>query len=268
MIELSRSQVDDLRQLLQFCAELDAELVIIGAIAYQIHFPEDARHTSDIDLAVALDLDDFEDLTERLGQAGWTQTESREHRWRAAYGTLLDLIPAGEGLRRAKQIIWPKSQFTMSLVGFDHVFSDSKAVTLAEDLAVRVIPPPVLMLMKIVAFLDDQYGRQKDLSDIRALMSRYAAESERLFSDTAVAAGLDFTLANASLLGADMDALCSEEERDVVRRFVEAVRDESKPAWLAFVNAAPPGSLGRNEQTALAQLQTFSESFGRSRQRA
>ena len=254
MIELSESQVEDLRQLLQLCAELDAEIVIIGAIAYQIHFPEDMRHTGDIDSAVALDLDDFESLTRSLTQAGWSQKESREHRWRAANGTLLDIIPAGQTLREARQITWPQTEFTMSLVGFDHVFSDAQTFTLAEGLTVRVIPPVVLMLLKIVAFMDDHHRRQKDLSDIRALMSRYEADSDRLFSETAAHEGLDFSLANSFLLGADMNGICSEEERDVVRRFVAELRDESKPAWMAFVKAAA-GSLERNEHTAPGSAQ-------------
>lgn len=51
--------------------------------------------------------------------------------FRSATGSL---IPAGTELHKAKQITWPESQFTMSLVGFDHVFSDSEAVELAPNL--------------------------------------------------------------------------------------------------------------------------------------
>src|ERR1700722_15865189 len=62
MPELTDNQIADLRVLQHRCAALGAELVIIGAIAYQIHFPAESRHTGDIDFAVALDLDEFAEL--------------------------------------------------------------------------------------------------------------------------------------------------------------------------------------------------------------
>jgi len=62
MPELTDNQIADLRALQHRCAALGAELVIIGAIAYQIHFPAESRHTGDIDFAVALDLDEFAEL--------------------------------------------------------------------------------------------------------------------------------------------------------------------------------------------------------------
>ena len=84
MVELTEGQIADLHELQQFCAELNTDLVIIGAIAYQYHFPREDRHTSDIDSAVALDLDDFAELERRLETAKWTQTPNREHRWHRA----------------------------------------------------------------------------------------------------------------------------------------------------------------------------------------
>ena len=65
MPELTDNQIADLRVLQHRCAALGAELVIIGAIAYQIHFPAESRHTGDIDFAVALDLDEFAELERR-----------------------------------------------------------------------------------------------------------------------------------------------------------------------------------------------------------
>jgi hypothetical protein len=54
MITLTAAQVEDLGQLQHLCKELKAELVIIGAVAYQHSFPNEVRHTSDIDTVVAL----------------------------------------------------------------------------------------------------------------------------------------------------------------------------------------------------------------------
>jgi hypothetical protein len=138
MPELTDNQIADLRVLQHRCAALGAELVIIGAIAYQIHFPAESRHTGDIDFAVALDLDEFAELERRLLADGWVRFANREHRWRSAQATILDLIPAGPKLREAKQITWPISQFKMSLVGFDHVFATAQPVQLAPDLTLKV----------------------------------------------------------------------------------------------------------------------------------
>jgi predicted nucleotidyltransferase len=257
MVELTAAQIADLHELQQLCAELQTEVVIIGAIAYQYHFPREDRHTGDIDSAVALDLDDFAELERRLLAAHWRRTPNREHRWRSARGTLLDLIPAGPELRKAKQVTWPESQFTMSLVGFDHVFSDAESVELAPNLTVKIIPSVVLMLLKIVAFLDDQNRRAKDLLDIRSMLSCYEEDSERIFSDVVLDAKLaDFSLANAFLLGVDLRSLCNLDELLAVREFVKTVGDESKPAWVAFVRAAPQGG-ERNEEHAGAQLEAF-----------
>jgi len=44
MPELTDNQIADLRVLQHRCAALGADLVIIGAIAYQIHFPAESRH--------------------------------------------------------------------------------------------------------------------------------------------------------------------------------------------------------------------------------
>ena len=217
MVELTQEQIADLHQLLHFCTELNTDLVIIGAIAYQYHFPQEERHTGDIDSAVALDLSDFAQLEKRLQAAKWTRTTNREHRRRSSLGTLLDLIPAGIELRKAKQATWPESQFTMSLIGFDHVFSDAVTVELAPGLTLKVIPAIVLMLLKIVAFLDDQQRRAKDLLDIRSILELYEDNSERIFSDVVLDAGLtDVGLANAFLLGIDLHALCTLEELAVV----------------------------------------------------
>jgi hypothetical protein len=45
MPELTQNQIADLRALEDRYRSLGADLVIIGAIAYQVHFPREDRHT-------------------------------------------------------------------------------------------------------------------------------------------------------------------------------------------------------------------------------
>src|ERR1700730_4328398 len=99
MPELTDNQIAYLRVLQNHCGALGAELVVIGAIAYQVHFPAESRHTGDIDFAIALELDEFAELERRLLADGWVRFADREHRWRSVQSTILDLIPAGPRLR-------------------------------------------------------------------------------------------------------------------------------------------------------------------------
>jgi predicted nucleotidyltransferase len=259
MPEFTEDQITDLRMLRDHCVALGADLVVIGAIAYQVHFPAEARHTGDIDFAVALDLNEFAELGRRLQLDGWIQFVNREHRWRSAEGTIMDLLPAGPKLREAKQVTWPASQFTMSLVGFEHVFTSAQPVKFSPDLTLKVISPTALMLLKIVALLDDPSRRVKDLDDVRGLLTEYEADSERLFSDVVIDARLaDFGLAPAFLLGVDVRALCTPEELATVNAFLAAM-SENHPAWMSFVRARGVGE--HVEEDARAQLDAFRRGF-------
>ena len=46
-------------------------------------------------------------------------------------------------------------------------------------------------------------------------------------------------VANAYLLGLDLRSICIDEEVGTVRKFLAIVSDDTKPAWLGFVKAAP-----------------------------
>jgi predicted nucleotidyltransferase len=259
MITLSQDQMDDLRELQEHCAQLSTEFVIIGAIAYQYNFPDEGRHTGDIDIALALDLPDFGEMDKRLKAGGWIRDPRREHRRRSRRGSFVDLLPAGHELRKAGHITWPESGFTMSLVGFNHVFSEALEVEVAPQLIVKVVPAPVLMLLKIVAFMDDHYRREKDLSDIRSVLALYQADDERVYSDAVLEARLeDIDLASAYLIGWDLGSLCTMEELAVVNRFIAAVSAGGGAAPAMFVRAATRASR-RNEHSGQAEILAFTK---------
>lgn len=232
-------------------------------MAYKFHFPETERYTTDIDLTVALDLDDFAGLARMLTKLGWERDQKREHRWRSPRGTLIDLLPAGTKLREAKMLIWPESRFLMSLVGFDHVFAEAEAIKINNSLTVNVALVPALALLKIVAFLDRPYERQRDLDDLRGILSQYKEGSDRLFSDEVQAANLsDFSLTNAFLLGVDLRALCTAEEAPVVETFLARVSNEGDALWMLFVRAGRQAG-DRVEEVARMQLAAFGQGFRR-----
>jgi predicted nucleotidyltransferase len=144
---------------------------------------------------------------------------------------MVDLLPAGPKLRSAGSIQWPISQFEMSLTGFEHVFPNALDTPLANGARIRVMPPIVTVLLKIIAYTEDPYRRAKDLDDIRPVLGRYESESDRLFSDTVFDAELpDFSVANAFLLGLDLRSLATKEDATYIRRFLACFlsRDEEK----------------------------------------
>jgi predicted nucleotidyltransferase len=63
------------------------------------------------------------------------------------------------------------------------VFATAQPLQFAPDLTLEVTSSTALMLRKIVAFMDDQQRRAKDLGDIRGLLVQYEADSDRIFSD-------------------------------------------------------------------------------------
>jgi predicted nucleotidyltransferase len=191
---LTPDQIADLAGISQICKELGADLVVIGATSLLILMGDLGRFTRDVDLTVARDFDEFERLTMRLAAIGWTLAPKLEHRWIAPRRTIKNLL-AGAELRRSGSITWPASQFKMSLAGFDHVFAGAVDVNLPGGMTIRVAPPIVTALLKIIAWVDDPYRRAKDLQDIRIVLRRYEQESDRLFSNAVFDAELpDFRI--------------------------------------------------------------------------
>lgn len=225
---LTPAQLEDLAQLHGVAEPFAAEVAIIGAAAL-LCFVDMGWFTRDIDLVVALDLEDFAAFADQLRTRGWTQEARREHRWRGPSGSIIDLLPAGPGLRQAKRITWPDSEFEMSLVGFEHVFARALPFSFAGGVQYRVAPPPVIALLKIVAFMDDPYRRKKDLLHLMELFRRYEAASDRIFSDEVFAAELeDIGYANAFLLGMDVGTIANDEEFGILSAFLQdrSISDE------------------------------------------
>jgi predicted nucleotidyltransferase len=226
-------QTEAAKQLKDICDTLHAEIVVIGAMAYLSWIEDPHRHTLDIDVAVAVDLDDYQRLVALLRTSGWEQEPKREHRWTTPEGVRIDIIPAGPALRASNILEWPISGMRMSLVGFEHVFKDSIPHLLGSGLNLKVIPLPVVALLKIVSYEDDPHRRQKDVQDFAVILKRCDPDDSRRFGDDVIAAGLEYEVAGAFLIGKDLGPLCSPEERQLLVNFIAKLRDtESRPSQL------------------------------------
>jgi len=84
---VTEEQVHDFRSLLDACSRFQTEPVVIGAVAYKAFIEDKERFTDDIDLAVALDLEDFQSLTRSLIDRGWKRDPRQVQRWFAPRGS-------------------------------------------------------------------------------------------------------------------------------------------------------------------------------------
>lgn len=89
--------------------------VIIGATALGFYFDMRWRKTADVDLAVAVTLDD---LTVLAARPGWSRHPKKEHEFTSPSGAKLDLLPVGPKLLAAGRLQWGNGD-SMNLAGID-----------------------------------------------------------------------------------------------------------------------------------------------------
>ncbi|MGH2395844.1 MAG: hypothetical protein ACRDFW_02425 [bacterium] len=246
------------------CAELGVDVVVVGAVAYGAWLEDPWRSTSDVDVAVALDLDDLQELKSRLTTAGFERDPQQEHRWYAPNHVPVDFILAGPKLRESKEIRWPETGTVMSLLGFEHVFREAVAFEVRPGRTIKIVSLPVYALLKIAAYFDrPEAGR--DVRDIASLLERYEKESDLRFSTPVLDAGVTFQEAGAYLLGLDLGNLCSADEADLVERFIQMATDRDSRGYTQLVKLAP-SILGDDKETAVvAQIDAFGRGFHESR---
>lgn len=88
---LTNQQLQDVAQVHLIAEEFAADIVIIGAAAL-LWFIDLGRFTRDIDLVIALELEQFAMFSVRLNSRGWIQDRAREHRWRGPADQSLTLF--------------------------------------------------------------------------------------------------------------------------------------------------------------------------------
>ena len=263
---LSSAQTHDLVALQKFCDSLATPIVVIGALAYQAFISGSHRYTVDVDVAMALELDEYDRFKDKLIEDGWEHDRNQEQRWRGPSGSMVDILPTGPKARRVGHITWPESEMRMSLVGFEHVFLDAVHFELAPGFRMKVVPPPVLFLLKVVAFLDDEQRRAKDLEDIHGLVKLYEWESERLYSEEVFDAELpDIQFAPAFLLALEVGKICNPEELRLVRSFLARARNTAFPLFHTLLTYE--GRTAEAEQTMAQRLEVFELGLNTSEQK-
>jgi predicted nucleotidyltransferase len=209
------------------------QAVIIGATALGFYCDMSWRRTADVDLVVALELDEFPGaLPER---PGWLQDTRKEHEFRSPQGVKLDLLPAGRKLLEVGHISW-RGGHQMSLAGMDLAFRHAESHAVDED-SVLVAPPRVISVLKMVSYCDRPMDRERDLEDIAHLLDACDHDSDRRWEE---AAGREYDLAPAYLLGLDVGrTLETAVHRELVDTFLARVSDPDAIEHAIMRNRGP-----------------------------
>jgi predicted nucleotidyltransferase len=237
-------------------------IVLVGASALACSIDMSWRATRDLDISVAISIDDYPGGLSDL--PGWTPHPKLEHEWLSPRGVPIDVFPAGDEHLRAGFITWPKSGFRMSLIGIRLAFLHSKRVPMADDFEVPVAPASVITVLKMAAYLDRPADRLKDLSDIGHVLEEYIAEDDdRRYSTEVLDRELAFEDVSAFLLGRDVGAVVQEAERQVVDAFLARVCSEGdRAATQARMLQRGPRSWRADPQVLASRLEAFELGLG------
>jgi predicted nucleotidyltransferase len=237
--------------------------LIVGATArdlilHHAHGLRITRATADLDIAVAVgSWDAFRGLEESLIRGGARRDRKTVHRffigdWR------IDILPFGR-VEQDGIIIWPETEETMSVKGFDEASTHALEVLLPGRTRVLVASLPALLMLKLVAWKERHLVLPRhDAADIRTLIASYAESwnEDRLYTeagDLLQKFGYDNSLAGAALIGRDGAAIAKPSTLAHISGILERETSDE-----AFVLAREMG--GRVEEN-LALLEAVLTGF-------
>lgn len=226
----------------QAARNLKLNIVLVGALVVELT-PEISpdyprfRRTNDADFGVYVhDWPTYRKLRYTLMKSKFNPNPKIEHRLQRGTA-MVDIIPYGSEIAPNGKIVWPESEFEMTVVGFDEVCAAARKVALGDGLPVPVITVPGFVLLKIIAYLDRKAQgnnkHQDDARDIEYWLQNYASgiKDERRF-DLANEPGLtheNYETAGAVLLGMEVGILASAKAAAYVDRFLQESEDPDSP---------------------------------------
>ncbi len=215
--------------------------VLIGASALACQRMMGWRQTRDLDLVLAVSFENYPAGLEK--EPGWSRDPKREHRWIGPGGVYIDVIPAESQSGEEAILRWPESGSEMNLVGFRLAFEQATSIEVDPGLTVRAAPTEVIALLKMVAYLDRPYERDRDLADIAHILDEYIpASDDRRYSDDVLDAELTYEEVSPFLLGQQLATIVNEAEKRLVLSFIEKMinAEDAAGAQAQMLSVAPP----------------------------
>lgn len=188
------------------------------------------RRTLDVDFGIAVrDWDHFNTLKSSMEQAGFAPHPHKIHRliYNSTPAVVVDLIPFGGVESADRTISWPPEEdIVMRVTGFSDGLESAVPVRLEKNLVIPVVSLPVLLVLKLLAWVDRKHEK-RDAADIHTLLKEYgdAGNEDRLYGeelDVLEEEGYDFELAGARLIGHDAARVISPDTRNRVRDILQS----------------------------------------------
>lgn len=222
----------------------ERRIVLIGAMALGCHIEMRWRRTNDLDLTLVAEPGEVE---ADLRDMRWQHDERVEQRWVAPAGVLVDVLPVGATSLAAGELTFSATGKVMNLAGFDLALRTCTQIQLEPDLALDVATVAVVAILKMAAWLDRPYERDRDLADLTWTLVEYLGDTDpRRFEDDLVHAGLPFDDQSAFALGQDVGRIAEQSHLELVERFLAAVERDDAPGHWAFVacfrDSSDPGA--------------------------
>lgn len=154
---MKKEEVEVLYKLNGYFESNSIDYILLGARAISLQLKKernDFRYTEDIDFSIKIARwDQFHQLKEDLAKMGFeTNIRGLEHRFKYK-NVLIDIIPFGEKIQKDGFLKLPRSENIINVTGFDKLFQYSETITL-EEVTVKTIPLPLIVLTKVLAYLD------------------------------------------------------------------------------------------------------------------
>jgi predicted nucleotidyltransferase len=190
---------------------------------------------------------------------GWRRHSHKEHEFISPLSVKIDFIPGGLQDLARRELVWPNG-FKMNLTGFRHVFARALPLEVEAGLQIHVAPLPVIVLLKMVAWLDRPAERERDLEDLAHVFDEFVEpQDEAFYGPEVIAQQISVEYVSAYLLGRELGLLVDAEERALVERFIgKLLADEATRSLMARLG--PRGWNGNAEELA-PRLELFLRGF-------
>lgn len=155
----------------------------------------------------------------------------------------------------------------MSVEGFDLAFEHADPILLSSATSVLVPRLPVLVALKMIAWLDSVGGeRERDLADLAHVFDRYLEPTDdRRYADDVYERGLTYDQTGPYVLGCELAAIASPRHRAHVVRFLDRVSDTNHPPFHTMFGLGPSRWRGDQEDPEAelsSRLDAFRLGFG------
>jgi predicted nucleotidyltransferase len=240
-LEIRHDQIDPvvleaIRKIDEIAGQHETAYFLAGATAREIMLRHvfgrpPGRRTLDVDLGIAVrDWDHFKLLKAAMVEQAGFQPHARMVQ-RISYpskpAVIVDLIPFGGVETAERTIAWPPEEdIVMRVTGFSDGLESAVSVRLDQNLIIRVVSLPVLLVLKLFAWRDRKH-EMRDAPDIYTLLRQYgdAGNEDRLFGEdmnVLEAEGYDFELAGARLIAHDAARVVSADTQKRLREILES----------------------------------------------